>query len=190
MGDASNDSLPASVLSRWWFRVTGKFACWWYGEMDVFPALVAQADLETGGFTSHWFKDEKNPFGMHFPTPGAVSGKPGDGGTMAVYSSYWAAWVDRLKWDVRHGANGCKTTQDYVDAVIRGGYNTNPGYKDAWYTRWDALPWYTRMWGASWNGTEWYDKLAGAVKMWLLIGLLLTCAYYIIKLLRNGKKGG
>jgi len=204
MADTTGQGQPASPFNRWWFRFTGKLACWWYDRMDMFPTLVAQAAFETGDFTSGIFLNGKNAFGLRAPTAYAEGTVPGVEGDFASFPSYWTCWKSRLEWDQRHGTDGLyKNGETYIRAL--GVHNYYTGDQDAYVAgvraKYAELSWMTKVWGRTFDGDGgWihakldqvfggaakYIKRALVISLWLaLVLVVLWILWKVYKMLRK-----
>lgn len=165
MSELPASQARATPFERFWWHVVGFHACLVRGKLGLFPILCAQYRLETGNGDSYSFKHDKNGFGMHYPAPGAVAGRPGDGGQLAVFPSYWACWISRLGWDERHNVKPYTNVSEYVANVSQAGYNTSAAYPTTWLAVWEQQSALFNLLGMSRDGTS----LFGRILTWLFV---------------------
>lgn len=187
----------STLWQRWCFVASGFFACFRSGAgMWKYKHLLRQAAWESAQFTAPTFWRDINPWGSLYGsrTPLAVEQVPVPDGLRAVYSSYSAAWIDRLAWDTTTKVNarldewGFHKTDDtatYICAVQNCGWFGDtpdgwpiirPGYQENVAAQ---LP------GLSFGGV-FTDVLGGLKQLFavlFMIALVLAVLYFGIKLL-------
>lgn len=151
------------------------------GKLDRYSYLLAQAKVETGDYQSHWFSKEKNPWCVHAGSlfSRQKSAVPGDGGTMGVYGSFYAAWLDRLEWDEKRQVTETATCWDYAAAVVTQGRwfgeNSTPqraaSYADAVAGVYHTVPGVSRA--ITWVASEDPNGIASPMTGLFFIGLIV-----------------
>lgn len=110
-----------------------------------YDVLLAQALLETGGFTSDLFRRANNPFGMGWTSRPSVAGRDSVSSFYARYATLEDAIRDYIArqelFNSGRGTGGrrafdaAQSAEEYVDllnvAGRQGNYATAPGYNDA-----------------------------------------------------------
>lgn len=166
--------------SPFMFKLVGFFACLVRGKLHLYNFLKAQAELETGNYTSGHFRNGYNAFGLHYPMPRANGFTDIDAeGKVATFSGWWDCWMERLDWDKRHGVDNYANLEQYAAMVQVTGYNPSPLYAAAWLGQYQE--------SFSWYQTIWFDMPvdgSGMFRRWLWIILLPTLIVLLYLLLR------
>lgn len=178
---ASNRTLP---LRGYLFEFTGLLVCLVTLRIDVFSWLCAQARHETGWYTSKQFREDRNGFGMMYPTRFASDERPGHEGRVARYSCWLMSWLSRLSWDGRHTGNDWLSGAGYITAVYQAGYAADPDYLRKWLETYQAMPALPRVIGVGLESEKpsWFFKLVVASTTIALLALLV---WYVVKYIRK-----
>lgn len=181
-GATVNGTTPSTRIQRFWFRFALAFQCIMKPKLKA--ALLAQAELETDGFTSYGFAKRKNPFGMR-PALVRPNSQSGAQGGYATYITYWNAVRDRIQWDVYNniappdkqptvtmGDDTTTPVEAYMEAVQAKGYAEDPEYIQKWMEQYDG---------------EKTDVLGTIISI-IIIGVTITLVVWILRRLFGKKK--
>jgi len=194
---------PANKYATTWQKVrwlvTGWFACQFTGKGDRFAALIAQAGLETGGFSSAKWARGNGAWCMWYSRTGTPRATKADtqGEPTAMYTGAFRnvrMWLDRLAWDDRRGiAKGSfKTAGEYADQVLNAGWlgdgavSRYPAYKAAWLGVYTALPSYVKAVGGAGltsPGKSWMNII-----LWIVFIGVIGYILYLIWRWWKGRK--
>ena len=179
-----------SLLQRWWFYWAGFLACAMNGKLGRYSYYLAQARVEQGDdLSGTGMVAYSNPFNMHESefTTRAASFTPFDGGSFAVYSSWWGpvckyygAWKDRFAWDERYVSQSALNIDQWAAQVAGNGYMGGSAATDEQRAIYAAslVASYKRMSGVS----KWFDDDEGYPWMtwlfWLVVVGVLGFAVY------------
>jgi len=175
------------TLRGFLFEFTGLIVCALTLRIDVFNWLCAQARLETGNYSSKYFLNDRNGFGMQYPQPYASGERPGQEGRVARYSCYVASWLSRLAWDGRRTGNDWESGAGYITAVFNAGYAADPIYLRKWMDKFSSMATLPRAIGVGLETGKpsWFFKLAVASLTLALLALMLWYGYKAFKRFSN-----
>ncbi|MCH9735998.1 MAG: glucosaminidase domain-containing protein [Actinomycetia bacterium] len=95
--------------------------------------IIAQAQLESGNFSSNIFKENHNLFGMKLPSRRPTMAI-GENRGFAVYPSWMDSVVDYFLRQQAFGISNTEYVQEYMAQTVSSGYvHGDPGYRDKWY---------------------------------------------------------
>ena len=100
--------------------------------------MLAQADLESGGFTSELCREANNAWGMMFPRvrPTTATGQtPANEGAFAVYANLAEGARDYLMRQRYFNVPNTSDPVAYMTATVASGYATDPDYLTKWADR-------------------------------------------------------
>ena len=123
-------------------RLNGEFHIAVQGYLNGYSSanvdlLLRQARLEAGSWDNKATLEDNNPFGMGIvrtrPTT-QIGSRPAQDGTgrnyIGNYGSVRSGVTDRFLWDSYNKID--PKGNDYINAVIQGGYNQNKQYQYSW----------------------------------------------------------
>ena len=199
------ESLPVGWKTV--FHTMGWLACILNGRVGRYAYYVTQAEVEQGGSDLNgWTAREcNNPFAMHVSeyTSRADDGVPGDGGTMAVYSSWtdpflfnmvslYRAWKDRFAWDDAQVPRQKLDFNEWSTVVAMHGYAggaaatpaQRAAYKAALIAQWNRTDNATSL--ARWisdddfvNDSEWMKGLRKFIKVVMLFFVVVIILWLL-----------
>jgi len=205
------DQLPTGWVTA--FKWYGLLAALFNNKLGRYAYYITQAEFEQGGSDLNgWTAREcNNPFAMHYSqyTTRASDQVPGDGGTVAVYSSWmdlftfngvslYRAWKDRFAWDDAQVPREKLDFDAWSTAVAMHGYaggsaatpTQRAAYKAGLMAQWNKTD-HTRSL-AHWlsdddfaTDNEWFKGLKRFVKavMWFfVICIILWLLWWLYRL--------
>lgn len=111
-----------------------------YGFGDVSPALlVAQSELETGGWTSAIFRENRNAFGMKHPSVRPTT-SIGSSRGHAVYRSVEDSVKDYFLRQQNFRIPNTPDVARYVASTVGTGYAEDPQYVGKWLRLYSNQP--------------------------------------------------